>query len=77
LDQIAPPPSAIDAPVTEPITAAQVRACGIAMASCSAVLGTEYGYYKRQSDQERFVINSVHFDIPSSVARNYGSIIKR
>ena len=37
MDQIAPPPSATEAPVTEPIIAAQVRACGIAMASCNAV----------------------------------------
>src|SRR2546426_128309 len=37
MDQIAPPPSATDAPVTEPTTAAQVRACGIAIASCKAV----------------------------------------
>src|SRR3989475_4885670 len=37
MDQIAPPPRATEAPVTEPITAAQVRACGIAMASCNAV----------------------------------------
>jgi hypothetical protein len=37
IDQIAPPPRATAAPVTQPSAANRPRACGIAMASCSAV----------------------------------------